>query len=185
MTERGTQLYAIADQQITELTDLIRTLDEPALRRPCAGREKLGDGTVAASAQHTAHNYQRIGRFIATTDRTAAGHASGQRAGHRIPLFFRAPGHQAAEQSRHAADSHGHNEQYTAENTSPADLIEQLSTARENLSGIVELTDSQLDAIPPKDSFRFCDGQRTLEQVLAGLLKHQAHQLEALKTAVA
>ena len=42
-----------------------------------------------------------------------------------------------------------------------------------------------VDQVPPKDSFRFCDGQRTLEKVLAGLLKHQAHQLEALKTAVA
>lgn len=48
---------------------------------------------------------------------------------------------------------------------------------------IAELADSQLDAIPPKDAFRFCDGQRTLEQVLAGLLKHQGHQLEALRSA--
>ncbi len=46
------------------------------------------------------------------------------------------------------------------------------------------MTDSQLDAIPPKDSFRFCDGQRSLEQVLASLLKHQAHQFDALKAAI-
>jgi hypothetical protein len=184
MTERGKQRYAIADQQITELTDLIRTLDEPALRRPCAGREKLGDGTVAACAQHTAHNYQQIGTFVASAGRTSAGHATGQRDGHRIPPFLRALGHQAAEQSRHGADSHGHNEPYPAENTSPADLIEQLSTARENLSGIAELTDRQLDTIPPKDSFRFCDGQRTLEQGLTGLLTHQDHQVRALQSAL-
>ena len=64
-------------------------------------------------------------------------------------------------------------------------MVEQLKASRDTLGRIGELTDSQLDAIPPKDSFRFCDGQRTLEQVLAGLLKHQAHQVEALKTAVA
>jgi hypothetical protein len=62
-------------------------------------------------------------------------------------------------------------------------VVEQLNASRETLARIAELTHSQLDAVPPKDSFRFCDGQRTLEQVLAGLFKHQAHQLEALRTA--
>jgi hypothetical protein len=184
MTERGKQLYATVDQQITELIDLIQTLDEPALHRPCAGREQLGDGTVAACAQHTAHNYQRIGTFIATADRTSAGHARRQRGGHRIPPFLRALGHQPAEHSPRGADGHRHDEQYTAENTSPADLIEQLAAARENLSGITELTDRQLDTIPPKDSFRFCDGQRTLGQVLTGLFKHQDHQVRALQSAL-
>jgi hypothetical protein len=44
---------------------------------------------------------------------------------------------------------------------------------------------SQLDAIPPDASSRFCEGRRTLEQVLAGLLEHQAHQIEALTAALA
>ena len=64
-------------------------------------------------------------------------------------------------------------------------MLEQLSASRDTLGRIAKLTDSQLDAIPPKGSFRFCDGQRTLEQVLVGLLKHQGHQVEALKTALA
>ena len=34
MTERGKQLQATADQQITELVDLIQTLGEPAWRLP-------------------------------------------------------------------------------------------------------------------------------------------------------
>jgi hypothetical protein len=51
---------------------------------------------------------------------------------------------------------------------------------RETLKQIAQLNDLQLNTIPPKDSFRFCDGQRTLEQVLAGLLTHQSLQLEAL-----
>ena len=152
MTERGKKLRATVDQQITALADLIRTLDEPALHLPCPGREKLGDGTVAASAKHTTQNYQRIGQFVATADRMA--------------------------------DGRRHDDSYTAETTDAADLIEQLSAAREDLSGIAELTDQQLDAVPAKDSFRFCDGQRTVEQVLAGLLKHQDHQVRALKAAL-
>jgi hypothetical protein len=44
------------------------------------------------------------------------------------------------------------------------DRAQELSAAVVRQS---ELTDSQLDQVPPKHSFRFCDGQRTLEQVLA------------------
>ncbi len=64
-------------------------------------------------------------------------------------------------------------------------MTRHLSGSRDALGQIAELTDSQLDATPPKDSFRFCDGQRTLGQVLASLLKHQRHQVDALKTALA
>jgi hypothetical protein len=56
---------------------------------------------------------------------------------------------------------------------------------RATLGRLAELTDGQLDQVPPDGSFRFCDGQRTLEQVLASLLKHQAHHLDALRSAVA
>jgi hypothetical protein len=52
MTERGKQLQATADGQIAELIDLVSTVDEATLRLPCPGREKLGDGTVAASMRH-------------------------------------------------------------------------------------------------------------------------------------
>jgi hypothetical protein len=184
MSERGKHLHATADQQITELTGLIQTQDEPALRRRCAGREKLGDGTVGACAKHTADNYQRIGTFVTTTARMSRGHAPGQRGGHRIPRFLHAHGHQPPEHGKHRPESHGHDEQYTAENIRPAALIKQLSAACKDLSRIAKLTDRQLDTIPPKDSFRFCDGQRTLEQVLTGLLKHQDHQVRALGTAL-
>ena len=183
MTERGKQLHTIADRQITELADLIRTLDEATLRLPCTGREKLGDGTVGAFAQHTAHNYRRIGAFVAASDQMSAAHLTGQPA-HRIPRFLRGLGHQTAQHSHNGPDNHRHDEPYTAENASRADLAEQLSAARENLSGIAELTDRQLDTVPPKNSFRFCDGQRTLEQVLTALLKHQDHQVRALQAAL-
>jgi hypothetical protein len=32
---------------------------------------------------------------------------------------------------------------------------------------------------------KFCDGQRTLEQILTSLLNHQSHQLDALRAALA
>lgn len=154
------------------------------MRLPCPSREKLGDGTVAACAKHTTHNYQRIGEFVATTDQLSPDHVSRRRGGHRIPRFLRTLGHETAAHSRHGPDSQGHGEAYTADDANRADLVEQLSAARKDLSRLAELTDRQLDDVPPKDSFRFCDGQRTLEQVLTGLLKHQHHQVCALKAAV-
>jgi hypothetical protein len=57
MNERGTQLLETANAQTDELIGLISTGGEAALRLPCPGREKLGDGTVAACALHTADNY--------------------------------------------------------------------------------------------------------------------------------
>jgi hypothetical protein len=65
---------------------------------------------------------------------------------------------------------------------SGVDALGTLRSARERLTRVAELTNEQLDAVPSKDSFRFCDGQRTLEQVLSGLFKHQEHAVVALTT---
>ena len=180
MTERGQELSATADGQIAELIGLLSTLDQAALRRPCPGCEKLGEGTVGAAARHTAENYQRIAGFVQTSERMSAAHG-----GHRVPRFLRALGHGPQDHANHDHGATQHDNGYTAENVDLDAVVKQLNTSREALGRIGELADSQLDAIPPKDSFRFCDGQRTLEQVLAGLLRHQAHQVDALKTAVA
>jgi hypothetical protein len=180
MSERARELSATADGQIAELIDLLSTLDQAALDRPCPGREKLGDGTIGAAARHTADNYERIAEFVLTSDQLSAAHG-----GHRIPRFLRVLGHGPRD---HANDDQGatrHDHGYSAENIDLDAVLEQLNASRSALARIAELNDSQLDAIPPRDSFRFCDGQRTLEQVLASLLKHQAHQVEAFKTAVA
>ena len=182
MTERGQQLHAIADGQIVELIDVVSALDEAALRLPCPGREKLGDGTVAASARHTADNYQRIAAFVQTSDRMSAAHAPRQHNGHRIPRLLRALGHGPASHSEHGPASQPEGS-YTADNIQLDAVVQQLSASRATLGRITQLTDSQLNAIPPKDSFRFCDGQRTLEQVLVSLLKHQRHQVDALASA--
>jgi hypothetical protein len=180
MTERARGLSATADEQIAELIDLLSTLDQAALRRPCPGREKLGDGTIGAAARHTADNYERIADFVQTSDQMSAAHG-----GHRIPRFLRALGHEPQDHANHDHGPTQHDHGYTAENIDLDAVLEQLNASRSTLARIAELDDSQLDAIPPKDGFRFCDGQRTLEQVLASLLKHQAHQVEAFKTVVA
>jgi hypothetical protein len=59
LNERGNQLLETANRQISELIGLISTRGEAALRLPCPGRKKLGDGTVAACALHTADNSRR------------------------------------------------------------------------------------------------------------------------------
>src|ERR1035441_4861162 len=180
MTERGKQLHATANEQIGELMNLISALDEAALRRPCPGREKLGDGTVGASARHTADNYQRIAAFVQTSDRMSGAHGPDRPGGHPVPLCLRAIGHGPADHAEHDPAAGQHDGEYTADTIDVGAVVEQLSASRDTLGRIAELTDTQLDAIPPDGSFRFCDGQRTLEQVLAGVLKHQAHQVEAL-----
>lgn len=155
MTERGKALHAIADGQVAELIALVSTLDEAALRRPCPGREKLGDGTVGAIVRHTADNYQRIADFVQTSDRMSGAH-----------------------QPRHGNG-------YSSDRIDLGAVVEQLTDSRNTLGRIAELTDSQLAAIPPEGSFRFCDGQRSTEQVLESLVKHQGHQVQALRTALA
>jgi hypothetical protein len=182
MSDRAQQLHATTDTQIATLSHLIANADESVLRRQCPGREKLGDGTVGALAVHTAENYGRIATFLTVDNRASAEHASGKRSRHRSPRWFRAPGHQTP---THGPGTHNHGERYTADTATSGALIERLSAARDRLKRMADLTDQQLDAVPPKDSFRFCDGQRTLEQVLAALVKHQDRQAQTLTAALA
>jgi hypothetical protein len=184
MTERGNQLHLTADRQIAELLSVISTLDEDSSRLPCPGREKLGDGTVAACARHTADNYRRIAAFVTTSDRISAAHKQSQPDSHRTPRILRSLAHGPASHPENGTDPASHDGPYTAQNTDLGLIVRQLSATRASLGQIAVLTDSQLDAVPPQGAFRFCDGQRTLEQVLASLLKHQAHQLDALKAAI-
>ena len=99
-------------------------------------------------------------------------------ASHRVPRFLRSVGHRPPD---HGAGQ----DQYTADTVDVAGMLDQLSATRTTLGRLAELTDRQLDAIPPNGSFRFCDGRRTLEQVLASLLKHQGHQIDALTAVIA
>jgi hypothetical protein len=63
-------------------------------------------------------------------------------------------------------------------------LLDQLTSGGKAIARLGGLTDEQLDVIPPASDLRFVDGQRTLEQILTAMLKHQAHQVEAISEAV-
>ncbi|MHB8693942.1 MAG: hypothetical protein ACYDHH_22105 [Solirubrobacteraceae bacterium] len=165
MNDRGAQLQDTANRQISELTGLISTRAEAVLPLPCPGREKLGDGTVAACAMHTADNYHWIAAFL-------NGLGGGGR--HRLARL----------RHHHGADQH-QDDYYSADNINLQTLLERLSAGRGALSALADLTDEQLDTVPPASEMRFCDGQRTLDQVVTSMLKHQSYQLDALKAASA
>jgi hypothetical protein len=78
----------------------------------------------------------------------------------------------------------GHGSNYGADHVELQDLLDQLSVARGALSVLADLTDEQLDTVPPAGGMKFCDGQRSLEQVVTSLLNHQSHSLDALKAAL-
>ena len=155
MRDRGAQLLEMANGQISELAKLLATRGEAALTLACPGRERLGDGTVGATARHTADTYCRIAAFL------------------------QAPTHGPS--SRRGASTHG---DYRGDKIELDDLLRRLSEAHDALGPVGGLSDAQLDEVPPASEMRFCDGQRTLDQVLSALLKHQRHQIEALKAAV-
>jgi hypothetical protein len=168
MSERGTQLRDTVDGQINGLINVLSARGEASLSLPCRGREKLGDGTVAALASHTADSYLRVAGFLQTVIQVPVAVR-----GDRIPPL---PG------SGH--DTGTHDGDYTAERADLDDLLGRLSGARDALSPLAGLNDEQLDTPPPAGSFRFCDGQRTLEQVVGSLLNHQGHQIDAVMAAV-
>lgn len=64
-------------------------------------------------------------------------------------------------------------------------MLERLAAAREALESIGRLSEAQLAAIPAAGEMRFVDGKRTLEEILASLLKHQRHEVDAISAALA
>jgi hypothetical protein len=173
MSARGEQILQTAERQITELLALATESDGQLLRSPCPGREQLGDGTIGAVAQHIAGNYVRIAKFAQTGGAPYPADAVAERNAHNPPDSIGHPRHAA----RHGG---GH----PVVHTEPRALTAQLLVARDELGAIAQLTDRQLDSVPPEGSFRFSDGQRTLQQVLANLVKHQGRQLDAITAAI-
>ena len=175
MSERATRLFQTADEQISELIALLGAADQAALCEQCAGREKLGDGTVAAVAMHAADNYHRIAEFLAAE--TQPGSRRPHRR-HRIPASFRA----------HGPRDHSHSDgagEYRCDKIDSRSLVERLVTARARLEPLAEFSDERLAAVPPASEMRFADGQRTLEQIVVSLLNHQRQHCETLVAALA
>jgi hypothetical protein len=173
VSERATQLFQTADAQVGDLIALLRDADDAVLRAPCPGREKLGDGTIAAVAMHTAENYHRIAEYVGANAQPSS---RTQKRRHRIPV---------GAHRRHGRRDHGDAmAAYRSENIDPPSLLGRLETARAQLRALSELSDEQLAAVPPADEMRFADGQRTLEQIVVSLLKHQSHQCGSLAAAL-
>jgi hypothetical protein len=156
MGERGTQLLDTADRQISDLIGLLSTAGAAALKRPCPGRGRLGDGTVGATASHTVDNYDRVAGFLKTTLEGRSDHGPG---------------------------SHGAG--HMDDNVDLDDLLKRLSAAKGKLALLADLSDEQLEVVPPADDMRFVDGQRTIAQIVTSLLTHQHHQVDAVRAGVA
>jgi hypothetical protein len=175
MSERATQLFQTADDQISDLIALLGATDDAALHAPCGGREKLGDGSVAAVAMHTADNYHRIAEYLDAN--TQLGHRKPGR--RHIPVLGGA---------HNRPEGHGHSggaKEYRSDKIDRRALLERLETARVRLSPLAELPDEHFAAVPPASDMRFADGQRTLEQIVVSLLNHQRHQCDVLSAALA
>ena len=65
MSVRAQRLHEMARTQVATLERQLRVADGSRLLKPCPGRGRLGDGTIAAVAGHTADRYEDIARFIA------------------------------------------------------------------------------------------------------------------------
>jgi hypothetical protein len=161
VSERGTKLLDRANGQISELIGLLSASGEAVLLLPNLARQKLGDGTVGASASHTADSYHRIARIVRASF----------------------PSEQDDGEDDHLEPARG-NHQHEVKNVDLQDLLDRLSAGRIALSVLADLTDDQLDHVPPAGA-RFADGKRTLEQVVSRALNHQGQNVDALKAAVA
>src|SRR5918993_5777237 len=65
------------------------------------------------------------------------------------------------------------------------DVVDRLTAGKAPIGLLADLTDEQLDSVPPAGSSRFSDGCRTLEQVIDAVIAHQAAHLVTPKRAVA
>ncbi len=162
MTQRAEHVAAAAYQQIEQLLSFVKDQTPETLKRPCPGRQKLGDGSLGAFLSHMTDNYQRIADFAAGHGQQVPGHDPLAGA-HKMPRFLKALGHRRPD----------HAGAYSAGSADPQEIATRLIVARGLLTQISALTEQQLDTVPAEGSFRFCDGKRNLEEVLRALLKHQ------------
>jgi hypothetical protein len=74
----------------------------------------------------------------------------------------------------------GHADPQSGQAVTRSALLDLLSNSRDSLRVLGSLSEERLRAVPPAGSMRFCDGERTLQEVITALLSHQAHNVEAL-----
>jgi hypothetical protein len=166
MSERGTALMTKASRQLDEIAAFLGTLNEADLGKPCADASAgdtvdaaaahRGGDTVGATAAHMADGYDHLGRLLQT-----AGCVPG---------------------SPTTAGHHRHHHARVPE--ALPDLRARLVGGKARIALLADLTDEQLDSVPPAVGL-FSDGRRTLEQVIEAVIAHQAAHFATLKRAVA
>src|SRR4051812_40243096 len=124
MTVRAEELHSKADLQIGRLIDLTSSVDDAGLRRPCPGREKLGDGSVGTLIAHTGDNYLRIAAFVATE-----GDPAGPAPPPHLARFLPRIGHLFGGWRRHRPRDHGHGDLPAAGGADVIELRRRLSGA--------------------------------------------------------
>jgi hypothetical protein len=77
----------------------------------------------------------------------------------------------------------GHADVRPAQAVTLPELVGLLTSGRDALQSLGDLSDAQLNTVPPAGAMRFCDGRRTLQEVITALLAHQANNVETLKAA--
>ncbi len=167
VNERGTELMRKASRQLDEMAEFFGTLNDADLRKPCPD-DDTGDSdgdTVGAVAAHMAQGYHFLGKFLQADGYVLGSPAMGNRKGrgHRYR-----PGHGR-----------------TFPPAALPDVVDRLTGGKAPIGLLADLTDEQLDSVPPAGSSRFSDGSRTLEQVIDEVIAHQAAHLVTLKRAVA
>lgn len=156
MSERGTELMTKASWQLDETAELVGTLADADLRKPCLddAPDNAGD-TVCEVATHMADGYDRLGGLLQATCHAAEAPGAGHN--HR---------HESARTPAHVSD-----------------VLSRLTAGTVPIGLLANLSDAQLDSVPAAAG-RFSDGRRTLEQVIDAVIAHQSTHLDVLKRAV-
>jgi ubiquinone/menaquinone biosynthesis C-methylase UbiE len=162
VNERGTELMRKASRQLDEIAEFFGTLNDADLRKPCPGDS--GGDTVGAVAAHMAQGYHFLGKFLQAGGYVPGSAATGNRKGR---------GH---------CYRKGHG--CTFAPAALPDVVDRLTGGKAPIGLLADLTDEQLDSVPPAGSSRFSNGSRTLEQVIDEVIAHQAAHLMRLKGAV-
>lgn len=150
---RARRLHLAAQGQLDAVAAALTTSDAAALERPCPGRERLGDGSIGAVAQHVIDRWLDIAGFATAGDSTHS----------------------------HADMTHAQDRSVPSRGA----LLARIELVDSAITVLGHLSDAQLDAPVPAGAMRFGDGERTLEQVLVAVIKHQQHQVDAVSAALA
>lgn len=160
MCARGEALMKKVIRQIGDIDEVFASLNEADLAKARPPGEESGKSGHAAKGR--------------TLGDAAAHIAEGY---HFIVRFLRSAGYVPGAPA--GGSIHGRGPSPT-----PIELRKRLTEAKSEIGIIADLTDEQLDSVPPAKSSRFSDGRRTLEQVIEEAIAHQAEHLSDLRSAM-